>query len=145
LPEESHNLKKFLTTNVKIQVVNNGREIVCSNIASMFGNCVNLHTICPILNFNKIASVGSTYYAFDNTPKLVRVKVKNLKYNLNFSTSPLLDKESVLYLIQNAAPTSAITITLHADAYARLNPDLEENADIKSALEAQPLITLASA
>jgi hypothetical protein len=145
LPEEPHNLRKFLSTNVKIQVVNNDREIVCSNIASMFGNCVNLHTICPILNFNKIASVGSTYYAFDNTPKLVRIKVKNLKYNITFYSSPLLDKESVLYLIQNAAPTSAITITLHADTYARLNPDLEENADIKSALEAQPLITLASA
>lgn len=141
LPEESHNLRKLLTTNVKIQVVNNGREIVCSNIASMFGNCVRLHSVCPILDIGQITSVANTHYVFDNTPSLVRVKVKNLKYDFTFSCSPLLDKASVLYLIQNAAPTTAITVTLHVDAYARLADD----TDVVAALEAQPLVSLVSA
>ena len=141
LPEEPHNLKRLLVTNTKIQVVNNSREIVCDNVSSMFGNCVGLHSICPVLDIGKVTSVGNTYYMFENTPKLVRVKVKNLKYNFTFASSPLLDKASVLYLIQNAAPTNGITITLHADAYARL----AEDADIVAALAAQPLITLVSA
>lgn len=52
-----------------------------------------------------------------------------------------LSKPSVKYIIEKAAPTSAITITLHPDAYARLADD----ADIVAALEAQPLVTLVSA
>ena len=44
-------------------------------------------------------------------------------------------------MINEANPTSAITITLHSDAYARLADD----ADIVAALEAQPLVSLVSA
>lgn len=62
-------------------------------------------------------------------------------FNLNIGNSVNISKASVLYAIQNATPTSAITITLHADAYARLKDD----ADIVAALAAQPLITLVSA
>ena len=55
--------------------------------------------------------------------------------------SPNLSKDSVVYMISNAAPTSAISITLHPDAYARLADD----AEIVAALEAQPLVSLVSA
>ena len=41
----------------------------------------------------------------------------------------------------NATATSAITLALHPDAYARLAND----ADIVAALEAQPMISLVSA
>ena len=44
-------------------------------------------------------------------------------------------------MIENAVPSSAITITLHPDAYARLADD----TDVVAALEAQPLISLVSA
>ena len=46
-----------------------------------------------------------------------------------------------MYMIEKAAPTTAIAITLHPDAYARLADD----AEIVAALEAQPLISLVSA
>jgi hypothetical protein len=55
--------------------------------------------------------------------------------------SQFLSKDSLLYCIEKSAPTTAITITLHPDAYARLADD----ADIVAALEAQPLITLVTA
>lgn len=55
--------------------------------------------------------------------------------------SKYLSKPSVKNMIEKAAPTSAITITLHADVYARL----AEDADIVAALEAKPLVTLVSA
>ena len=80
-----------------------------------------------------------------NPKALEYINIKTLKCNLDIHWSPKISKESVLFMIENAAPASGIIINLHADAYVRLNPDLEENADIKSALEAQPLITLASA
>ena len=64
-----------------------------------------------------------------------------IKSNIIFKDSPALSKASVLYMIENAAATTAITITLHADAYARL----AEDSEIIAALEAQPLVTLVSA
>ena len=72
---------------------------------------------------------------------LLSVKVKNLNVNIIIKDSPYLDKASTLYMIENATPTSAITITLHPEAYARLADD----TDIVSALEAQPLVSLVSA
>ena len=73
--------------------------------------------------------------------ELVEVRLNSLNKDLSLSSSSLLSKESILYAIANANTTSAITITLHPDAYARLAND----ADIVAALEAQPLVSLVSA
>lgn len=85
------------------------------------------------------ASWSST--AFEGCTALEEVRVKGLKSNIIFKDSPALSKASVLYMIENSTATAAITITLNADAYARLADD----ADVVAALEAQPLITLVSA
>ena len=77
------------------------------------------------------------YYAY----ALEHIRLYKLSYNVNLSYSKNISKESVWHMIQNATPTSAITITLHAGAYARLADD----ADIVAALEAQPLVSLVSA
>ena len=69
------------------------------------------------------------------------VKIDLLSSSIIFADSPNLSKNSVLYMIQKAAPTTAITVTLHPDAYARLANDSE----IVAALEAQPLVSLVSA
>ena len=53
----------------------------------------------------------------------------------------MISVESIVYTIINSKPTTAITITLHPDAYARLADD----AEIVAALEAQPLVSLVSA
>ena len=47
----------------------------------------------------------------------------------------LLSKPSILYTIENAAPTTAISITLHPDAYARLveDPDVVSDLETKNA------------
>lgn len=74
-------------------------------------------------------------------PALKTVKIERLASDLSFEISPLLTCKSILYVIQGNAATSAITITLHADAYARAMA----SADIIAALEAHPLVTLASA
>lgn len=44
-------------------------------------------------------------------------------------------KRSILYIIQNTTPTTAITITLHPDAYARIanQPDILEALEAKNA------------
>ena len=64
-----------------------------------------------------------------------------MKGNLSFKDSPLLSNESILFLINHEAATSAITITLHPDVYARVMA----NADILAALETHTNVSLASA
>lgn len=74
-------------------------------------------------------------------PSLKTIKIKGLTQNISFPSSPMLTTASVLYMINNSTATSAITITLHADAYARAMAD----ARIVEALAAQANVTLASA
>lgn len=109
----------------------------CSTVAGMFSQCTKLHTVYPL----DIENVTSVVDAFKGTSALRTVRLFKLKMNISFSDSPLIDKESILYIINNSTAISAITITLHTDAYARLADDV----DIVAALEAQPFISLVSA
>ena len=67
-------------------------------------------------------------------------KLKNMALS-QYIISPYFREDCILYMIKNEAATSAITITLHADAYARAMA----NADIVAALAAHPNVSLASA
>ena len=103
----------------------------------MFNGCSNLKYIHPM----KCTSTGIIPNMFGGCTSLIEAKIYELKGNLSFSSSPIISKDTILCIVENAAPTSAITITLHPDAYGRLADD----ADIVAALEAQPLISLVSA
>ena len=110
---------------------------VSSGAAGFFGNCKKLRIVYPI-NCVPITSFNN---CFSKCHNLLEVRLYKVKVSLSLAESLSISKDSILYVIQNAVPTSAITITLHADAYARLADD----ADIIAALEAQPLVTLVSA
>jgi hypothetical protein len=69
---------------------------------------------------------------------LTHAHLKNAKLAYDLSTANLLSKESLLYLINNEAATSAITIKLASYAYTRLAND----ADIVAALAAHPNISI---
>lgn len=64
-----------------------------------------------------------------------------LKVSANFERNPKLKKECILYMIQNSAATSAITITLHPTAYAMAIAD----NDIQTALQEKTFVSLAQA
>lgn len=57
----------------------------------------------------------------------------DLKVNCSLTNVKTISKPSLLYTINNAIPTTAITITLHPYRYAQLS----EDADIVAALEAK--------
>lgn len=46
---------------------------------------------------------------------------------MSFASSPLLSRESLEYLVENAANTAPIAITVHPDVYAKLTD--ESNAE----------------
>jgi hypothetical protein len=97
-----------------------------------------LHTIIPTLDLGNATNV--TGFAL-GCQSLRDITIKNLPLSISFKDSYLISKESLLYMINNAAATEAITITLNAYAYARLATD----PDIVAALNNRPLVSLASA
>lgn len=111
-------------------------SIPATRFLQSFYDCKALREIYGELDTN-----GVWTDAFYNCTSLQRVRVRNLNNNLDWSYSPLINKDSVVFAISKAKPTNAISIKLNAEAYARWAND----ADVLAALAAQPLITLISA
>lgn len=88
-----------------------------------------------------IRSVISAEEAFANCSSLRFCNLKNLKTSIKITDTSLLEKSSLLYMIENATPTETIIITLSAYCYNKYSVD----PDVIAALEKQPLVTLASA
>ena len=105
-----------------------------TNMSYMFAYCTGLTTI-PELNVQNVTSIGSM---FNGCYSIVTANLKNVRaaYQLNYCA--LLSKESLLYIINNEASTSAITIKLKAYAYTRLAND----ADVVAALANHPNISI---
>ena len=109
-----------------------------TSLRHLFFNCRKLRSIA-IRIYAKNTTIDQR--TFQECYSLEYIKMELLSSSIIFADSSNLSQESVIYMIQKASPTTAITITLHPDAYARLNDD----AEIVAALEAQPLISLVSA
>ena len=146
-------------TNLRTVLKNNGYYI--PPFDNMFEVCTNLEVLVKdtypfypnysnyymFYNCSKLKSIGNNIYnstnligTFKGCSSLESVAIQQLKGNLSISDSPRLTIGSIIYMINNAANTNNITITLHATAYARAIAD----ADVQAALEAHPTITLAS-
>ena len=107
-----------------------------TNMNYMFYNCYSLVRI-PLLNTQNVMSMNSNI--FSSCMSLTHVNIKNAKLAYLLSGPALLSKESLLYLINNEAATSAITIKLASYAYTRLAND----PDIVAALANHPNVSIA--
>ena len=123
------NLKTAILRNADVHYTN-------SDASFMFIGCNKLEKVFPTLDATSTTSFNE---ALDNCLNLREVRIKNVKVTIKFNASPFISKASILYLIQNSAATSAMVITLHADAYARL----AEDADIVAALAEKTNVSLA--
>lgn len=100
----------------------------------MFNDCHSL-TAIPMLDTSKVTKISMMLL---NCHSLTYANLKNVKlaYELNYSR--LLSKDSLLYIINNEAATSAITIKLASYAYDRWATD----PDIVAALANHPNISI---
>jgi hypothetical protein len=103
-------------------------------MSNMFNGCYSLVSI-PQLDTSGAMSMNSM---FNKCYSLTHANLKNAKHAYQFDYSALLSKESLLYIINNEAATSAITIKLASYAYTRL----AEDADIVAALANHPNISI---
>ena len=111
------------STALKVLMLRPREYVWFSKLTGALSMCVNLRYIYPILRLSYISSNNNVIDSFYRCNNLVCCHFSALKVNMNMKDSPLLSKKSILYTIQNANPTSAIAITLHHDAYARLAAD----------------------
>lgn len=118
------------------------RSVIVEHLGFAFYFCVKLRKIIGIIRLDKSSGVTS---AFDQCLELQDVKLYGLLTNISFAYSPLISIESLQYLITNAANTSPITVTVHADVYAKIQD--ETNAEWHALIEtaAAKQITFATA
>lgn len=87
-----------------------------ANCGYAFCKCRQLVTIVGRMTFED----NSNNTAFVLCESLQDIRIRLLRYNVNLKDSPLLTLESFQFLVENATNTSAITVTVHADVYAKL-------------------------
>lgn len=124
----------FATTNSYIEFVNMTHD---NNLVVMpftyvtylndsFNGCSNLRRIYGELELSNVNGVRD---AFTGCVKLESVLLYRLKDSISFADSPLLSKESLLYMINNCASDVSFTITLHPDVHDRCNTEWSEEFD----------------
>lgn len=87
--------------------------------------CPRLRKVIGILDMSRITS---SFGLFTKCPEIEDFRVYKLMVSWHgLSASPKVNLESLTYLISNAVNTSAITVTVHADVFAKLTD--ESNAE----------------
>lgn len=97
-----------------------------SEAESMFYACRKLKRITGNIILNYSPNVTSM---FGECQELESVRIFLLKTDISFSDSPKLSYESVKCLIDNAANTDPITVTVHGEVYAKLSGTASEYGD----------------
>lgn len=96
------------------------------NTLSAFEGCYKLREIINVMEAPSHVSDAYTWYGtFSGCFELETVRIKNLYGNISFPHSALLSPESVSYMVENrtTAHTDVITVTVHADTFAKLTGD----------------------
>lgn len=106
------------------------------DLSAAFQDCSKLKEIKYFIDASAKPLVPGIFLRCYN---LISVKIKKLATNINIKDSPNFNKESILFMIQNSAATSAITITLHPTAYTMAMADSE----IQAALQEKTFVSLA--
>jgi hypothetical protein len=120
-----------------IFVKGGGSDPIPKNTLGSFWFCPKLKRIANIINM----AYATDAFEIRGCPQLEELWLKNIKKNIDISGCPKIFKAPVVYMIVNSAATSAITIKIDADAYAKYSVD----ADVKAALASKTYVTLISA
>ena len=109
---DSLEVVKFVSTN--------NNTIMPSNVENTFRYCTSLRLIDGTID---LSGITGGIHLCDKCTALEEIRIKNLKSNIFFADSPLLSLTSIQYMVDNAANTDAITVTVHPDVYAKLTGD----------------------
>lgn len=103
-----------------------GTRIRPTQAINLFAVCRNLETIYGVVDFTYIRKPDYVNSAFLMCNKLKSVNIYGLPQSLNLGWSPLLSLASISYMIDHAANSSPITVTVHPTVYAKLTDGADE-------------------
>lgn len=131
-----NNSNRLLLNNTFIEVFNSAKTYATLyNVQAMFRGASNLRTITGVL---VMTNITSTYDMFTGCTSLSDVYILKLKCDISLSDSPLITAARVKFIVDNAANTAAITVTVHADVYAKLtDPSNTDWYSINAAAQAK--------
>ncbi len=121
LPNGAFNLVLACSGLLTLEVFKYSEDHSITNLSRAFNYCTSLYII-ETLRLNPITSASNVSNALKNCTSLITCKIKELKVSFSFESSPLLSLASLQYLVTNRLNgTTRITITVHADVWAKLN------------------------
>lgn len=146
----AYSIANVFSNNRNVEIASLAQDSYKANPKEMnyaFYGCTKLHTIVTTFNMKSAISSTSTFQLCN---ALSNIQFTNLGVNIFFPDSPLLSKESLLYMINNCASNVTFTITLHNEVYAKCQEGGEWYSEVNTALSAAQsgkttTITLASA
>ncbi len=107
-----------------------GQQNINGQYYATFGYCEALKTINGVLySSNGYANCFDSCYALEN------IRITQLKSNISLRYCPKISIDSIEFMIDNAANTATITITVHPNVYAKLVGDTGNAAAALSADE----------
>lgn len=127
---------EYIDLTTTAEVSENYKSIKATNLDFCCQDSSKLREIRGIINVSQLKTSSSHIL---NGPALEKVRLSKLKTSINLGYTQMLSVESVLYLVQNSAATSNITVTLHPNAYARAVADPE----VQAALQEKTNVSLA--
>lgn len=102
---------------------NDTRQTTVRDMRYFISSATKLRRIIGRLNINNITSAVGKIALYGSLPVLEEIRLYNISSDFNLGNCPKLSLASLKYLVANAANTSAITITVHPDVYAKLTGD----------------------
>lgn len=102
--------------NLKITYLVNG-------LRNAFRYCKKLKTIYGEINVYNWTEGEGAWPPFGECVSLETVFIRRLRISLTLKWSPKISLQSMQFLVTNAENTTAITITVHADVYAKMTGD----------------------
>lgn len=117
---DNRDLKALCIGNGSMECVNIQIAASISSLYYSFSRCGKLRTIIGILKLNRNTMLTG---AFDFCHALETVYINGLQQGISFAHSSKISLQSLMYMIDNSGATNNITITVHADVYAKLTGD----------------------
>lgn len=115
-------LETFVIYN-KGQTLSPNNYITCSNLQFAFSYCYNLKQIIGNIRITNNTLFSDTFFGCNKLEGLNIIIDASYKVLLDISALPKLNLNSLTFLVNNREGTTAITIKVHADVYAKLTGD----------------------
>lgn len=101
------------------------------NTGNIAYDSIKLREIIGVLNVGKDTVIKHLNGSSGYWPNLERIWLNSIVKSVDFQSSPNIEIECWEYMIDNAANTSAITLTVHPDVFAKMTGDISNEAVAK--------------